>query len=157
MAGRIGRPHGLDGSFYAVDADVRLLQIGAAVDVGGTPMEVVARKGTDARPILRLTLTVDREAVEALRGKPILVERQAAPALGSGEYWAADLVGCEVVDGERVLGRVERMLNYPSCDVLVVGELLVPLVRDAIRAIDVDGGRIDVDARFLGIDEDRGH
>jgi predicted dinucleotide-binding enzyme len=36
-------------------------------------------------------------------------------------------------------------------------ELLVPLVRDAIRAIDVDGGRIDVDARFLGIDEDRGH
>jgi ribosomal 30S subunit maturation factor RimM len=28
--------------------------------------------------------------------------------------------------------------------------LLVPLVRDAVRAVDIDGRRIDIDLRFLG-------
>jgi ribosomal 30S subunit maturation factor RimM len=30
------------------------------------------------------------------------------------------------------------------------GDLLVPLVRDAIRSVDPAAGRIDVDLRFLG-------
>lgn len=151
MAGRIGRPHGLDGSFYVVDADARLLPVGAEVDIDGSVTTVVARKGTDARPILRLAATADREAVEALRGRAMVVPRQAAPALEEDEYWAADLVGCLVVAGERELGRVTRMIAYPSCEVLVVGDLLVPLVRDAIRSVDVDAARIEVDARFLGL------
>jgi ribosomal 30S subunit maturation factor RimM len=31
-----------------------------------------------------------------------------------------------------------------------VGELLIPMVRDAIRSIDVQGRRIDVDMGFVG-------
>jgi len=47
------------------------------------------------------------------------------------------------------------MAALPSCEVLEVdrpdgSELLVPLVRDAIRSIDVAARRIDVDLRFLG-------
>jgi ribosomal 30S subunit maturation factor RimM len=43
------------------------------------------------------------------------------------------------------------MVAYPSCEVLVVGEHLVPMVRDAIRRVDVAARRIEVDARFLGL------
>ena len=32
------------------------------------------------------------------------------------------------------------------------GYLLVPLVRDAVRDVDLESQRIDVDLRFLGID-----
>ena len=47
------------------------------------------------------------------------------------------------------------MSALPSCEVLEVdrpdgSELLVPLVRDAIRSIDVEARRIDVDLGFLG-------
>jgi ribosomal 30S subunit maturation factor RimM len=48
------------------------------------------------------------------------------------------------------------MLSLPSCEVLEVtregdgGELLVPLVGDAVREVDVEGRSIDVDLRFLG-------
>ena len=51
---------------------------------------------------------------------------------------------------------VRRLLALPSCECLEVeragggGDLLVPLVRDAIRGVDVSAGRIDVDLRFLG-------
>jgi 16S rRNA processing protein RimM len=60
-----------------------------------------------------------------------------------------------VVDGERHVGEVRRMLPLPSCEALEVtlaegGELLVPMVRDAIRSVDVDARRIDVDLSFLG-------
>ena len=48
------------------------------------------------------------------------------------------------------------MLPLPSCEALEValrrtgGELLVPMVRDAIRSVDVAARRIDVDLAFLG-------
>jgi len=74
-----------------------------------------------------------------------------APELGEDEYWADDLVGCVVADGERELGTVRAMLALPSCEALELDTgLLVPLVRDAIRSIDVEASRIDVDGGFLG-------
>ena len=77
-----------------------------------------------------------------------------APALEEGEYWAHELAGCAVVDGERRVGEVRRMLPLPSCEALEVeledgGELLVPMVRDAIRSVDIRGRRIDIDLTFL--------
>lgn len=151
MVGRVGKPHGLDGSFHVVDAVPPALTVGATVAVGEAQTEIVGRKGTEAAPILRLAAAVDRTAIEALRGAVMTVPRGEAPALTDGEYWAEDLVGCAVVAGDRSLGTVERMVAYPSCEVLVVGELLVPMVRDAIRSVDLPARRIEVVAEFLGI------
>ncbi len=72
-------------------------------------------------------------------------------ALEADEYWARDLVGCAVVDGDRLVGEVSRMIALPSCEALEVGDLLIPMVRDAIREVDVAARRIVVDADFLGI------
>jgi 16S rRNA processing protein RimM len=151
VAGRVGKPHGLDGSFYVVDAEPRLLTLGTTVQVGGRAVEIVRRAGTDDRPIVRLATASDRDAADALRGAELLAPRTAAPELEPDEYWAEDLVGCLVVAGQRELGEVERMVAYPSCEVLQVGEHLIPLVRDAVRSVDVAARRIEVDARFLGL------
>ena len=53
-------------------------------------------------------------------------------------------------DGTRRVGEVRRMVPLPSCEALEVDDLLIPMVRDAIRSIDVDARRIDVDTEFLG-------
>jgi hypothetical protein len=50
---------------------------------------------------------------------------------------------------------VRALRALPSCEVLEVarvagGELLVPLVADAVRRVDVAARRIDVDLAFLG-------
>jgi len=153
-AGRVGRPHGLDGSFHVTRPRPVLLGVGTTVHVGGAASVVERCAGTDDRPILRLEGTTTREAVLALRGADLLVSRSDAPALPEGEYWAEDLSGCAVVDGTRPVGSVVRMLPLPSCEVLEVrredgGELLVPMVRDAVRSIDVAARRIDVDVSFL--------
>jgi 16S rRNA processing protein RimM len=151
LAGRVGKPHGLDGFFHVVDPLPAVLAVGATVLLDGEPTEIVGRKGTEQHPLLRLAAAQDRSAAEAIRGRSLTVAREAAPELEGDEYWADDLVGCAVVAGDRSLGTVERMVAYPSCEVLVVGEHLIPMVRDAIVTVDVEARRIDVDARFLGI------
>ena len=152
-AGRVGRPHGLDGSFHVTRPRGVLLALGGAVRIGQDVHEIVRRAGTDDRPILRLRGIDDRAGAEALREADLLVERADAPPLPEGEYWAEDLEGCAVVtpDG-RELGVVEAMRALPSCEVLEVGDLLVPLVGDAVVSIDLDVRRIVVDPEFLGVE-----
>lgn len=153
-AGRVGRPHGLDGSFHVIEPAPQMLTIGAEIWVGDRATEVLRRAGTDARPILRVGLASDREAVEALRGEQLRAPRDNAPPLDEGEYWAEDLVGCTVLAGTREVGTVQRLLTYPSCELLELdGGTLIPLVQDAIVVIDAEARRIEVDGRFLGLEE----
>jgi 16S rRNA processing protein RimM len=143
-AGRVGRPHGLDGSFHVTHAGP--LAVGTTVTVAGRPYEIERLAGTSQRPIVRLSGCSSRDDAEELRGSEMLVEAVLEP----DEYWASDLVGCTVVDGAREVGLVSRMVALPSCEALEVGDLLIPMVRDAIRSIDVEGRRIDVDMEFVG-------
>ena len=113
--------------------------------VDGAPRVVERVAGTGDKPIIRLAGFASREDAEALRGRSLEVE----DSLEEGEFWARDLVGCVVVDGGHEVGVVERMVALPSCEALEVGELLIPMVRDAIRSIDVEGRRIDVDMGFV--------
>jgi 16S rRNA processing protein RimM len=158
-AGRVGRPHGLDGSFYVTGARPRLLTLGTVVLVAGRVAAIVRRAGTDERPIVRLEGIEDRSGAEELRGQELTVHAPQAPVLGEGEWWAHELQGCEVFDGERHVGTVMRLIELPSCEALEVrpshgGEpLLVPMVKDAIRSIEVARERIEVDLDFLGLEE----
>jgi 16S rRNA processing protein RimM len=150
-AGRVGRPHGLDGSVHVTrpNPDVPLAA-GMRVQVRDVPREVVRRSGTDEAPIVRLEGCASREDAEALRGAPLLVAEADAPPLDEDEYWAHELAGCRVVDGDREVGEVARMIALPSCEALEVGDRLIPLVHDAIRSIDRERRVIDVDLGFLG-------
>ena len=153
-AGRIGRPHGLDGSVHVVASAPALLVEGASVLLDGRRVEIVRRAGSDQRPIIRLAGVEDRDAAEALRGRELTAEAEA-PELGEDEWLIEDLEGCGVWDGTLEVGVVARVRPMPSCELLEVlrpdgTELLVPLVRDAVRAVDVVAKRIDVDLEFLG-------
>jgi 16S rRNA processing protein RimM len=161
QAGRVGRAHGLDGSFYVTGPLPRLLTLGAPVTVGTTSTEIVRRAGTDAHPIVRLRGVADRAAAEALRGMALSTAAAGAPQLQEGEWWAHELQECEVFDGELLLGTVSRLIELPSCEAIEVASagggdpLLVPLVRDAIRQVDVAARRIVVDGEFLDLGSHR--
>jgi 16S rRNA processing protein RimM len=149
-AGRVGRPHGLDGSFYVEDAAHALAE-GTEVVIGERRAAVTRRAGSDARPLVRVEGVEDRDAAQALRGQAVLVPG-GREELGPDEWYDDDLVGCRV-DG---LGEVRAVLHGPSCDLLEVGEkgVLVPLVRDAVLRVDLDAREIEVDHGFLALGED---
>jgi 16S rRNA processing protein RimM len=161
----VGRAHGLDGSFYVTSARSRLLVLGTTLRVGDREACITRRAGTDEHPIVRVRGIEDRAAAEAARGLDLTVDGAHAPPLGEDEWWAVELEGCEVVDGGRAIGTVTRLVELPSCEALEVrptasagaadgksdDRLLVPMVRDAIRGVDLTRRRIDVDTDFLGV------
>jgi 16S rRNA processing protein RimM len=155
-AGVVGAPHGLDGSFHVSRARPALLMVGASVMLADVRRTITRTGGHDHRVILRVEGCDSRNDARRLGGSEILVARSQAPELGPDEWWAEDLEGCVVHDHEARIGVVRRMLSLPSCEVLEVERpgaaavLLVPLVSDAVRTVDITRGLIDVDLAFLG-------
>jgi 16S rRNA processing protein RimM len=146
--GQVGRAHGLDGSFYVAHV-ARPVAVGDTVTIDGRAAAVERWAGTKERPILRVGGVSDRDAAAALLGAQI-VTVGPHEELGEEEWYDEDLVGCEV-DG---LGAVRAVIHAPSCDLLEVGDdaVLIPLVRDAVLAIDLEARRIEIDHAFLGLD-----
>jgi 16S rRNA processing protein RimM len=160
-AGIVGRAHGLDGSFHvgaAVESVIALLEVGSELLVAGRPERIARLAGHAGRPIMRFEGAESRKDADALRGQELHVPRSAAPPLEEDEWWAEELEGCLVRDGERTVGVVTALLELPSCEVLEVRRdgaedrppLLVPLIRDAVRDVDPTARLIDIDLAFLG-------
>jgi 16S rRNA processing protein RimM len=139
---RVGRPHGLDGSFH-VDAP---LEEGAAVTIDGREYTVAERKGADTKPIVRLVGIEDRDAAEALRGQTI-TPGNGQRETGNDDWPIDDLIGCQI-EG---LGEVTGVLGGISCDVLEVGDVLIPLVTDAVVRVDTENKVIEINRDFLGL------
>ncbi|MDX6552796.1 MAG: rRNA processing protein RimM, partial [Gaiellales bacterium] len=78
-----------------------------------------------------------RDDVEALRGLSVTVEAGSLPDTPEDEFFHIDLVGCTVRAGERELGVVVAVHEYPANDALELdsGDL-VPFVDDVVEAVD---------------------
>jgi 16S rRNA processing protein RimM len=143
--GRVGKPHGLDGSFVVEDAshDERWFRPGARLEAEGEELEVVAVRRARGRPVIRLERPV-------ARGVELQVPIEALPPTADGEYYAFQLVGLDVVEeGGRALGRVRAVDPGVANDVLALeGGLLLPLVEACVRDIDLDAKRILVAPGF---------
>ncbi len=144
--GRVGRPHGVDGAFVVEEGseDQRRFEVGATLLADGEPATVVvSRRVGRGRHAIKLDRHVER-------GAELTVPRGMLPPLDRGSYYVADLVGMEVVDeaGAR-LGVVRDVLPGPANDALELDSgLLLPLVEDCVREIDLDGRRVVLNPGF---------
>ncbi len=133
--GRVGKPHGLDGSFFVEHAseDEERFAKGAKLRVDGEPATVVVSKRSGGRPVIKL----DREAP---RGAELSVPRSELPPLAESEYYAFELVGLEVEEeGGRSLGRVNEVQPGVANDVLQLDSgLALPLVDACVLQVDLD-------------------
>jgi 16S rRNA processing protein RimM len=154
VLGRIGRPHGLDGSVRLEGHGGAVpLSSGMDVEVAGEPARLESVKGTGDRPIVRLSLAGDRAGAEALRGRDVAIPAERLPEPAEDEWYHVDLVGCRAVAGGRDLGEVVDVLSYPANDVLVVRrggaeDLLAPFVADVVLDVDVPGRRLVLSEEF---------
>jgi len=143
--GRVGRPHGLDGSFVVEEASEapERFALGAVVHVDGQPATVTASKRSGGRLVVRL----DRSPA---RGSRLEVARAALPTPEADSYYVADLIGLPVEDeGGQALGSVASIEPGVSNDVLELDSgLRLPLVEDCILSVDLPNGRIVIAPGF---------
>jgi 16S rRNA processing protein RimM len=146
VVGRVGRPHGVDGAFVVEDAsdDPRRFEVGASLLVNGARATVVLSRRVGGG---RRAIKLDRAVA---RGSELVVSRQELPALEDDSFYVSDLVGLVVEEQGRERGVVRDVLPGAANDNLELDSgLLVPLVEDAIAAIDLERGRIVLNAGFI--------
>ena len=147
--GRVGKRHGLDGSFVVEEAseEPERFAEGAELCVGGEPAVVVASKRAGGRPVIRLDRPVER-------GAELAVPREALPPTGENEWYAFELVGLQAVEeGGRVLGRVTAVEPGVANDVLVLADgTLLPFVEACVGDVDLAAGTIAVGPGFVDPD-----
>jgi len=91
----------------------------------------------------------DRSSAEKIVGAKIFMDAGKLPKLPEGEYYWKDLIGMAVIDeAGPVLGRVSGVFPTGSNDVLICEgmgrEILLPLIADVIRHVDLDNGTVIV-------------
>ncbi len=92
----------------------------------------------------------DATAADALKGATVAVAVADLPAAGPHEFYYFQAIGCDVVTsaGERI-GAVAEIFSNGAQDILVVRdggrEVLVPVIEDIVRAIDVAARRITIE------------
>lgn len=136
----------MDGAFVVENAseDPSRFEVGAELLIGGAPATVTVSRQVGGR---RRAIKLDR-AVE--RGAELSVRRGDLSPLPPDSYYVADLVGLDVVDadGTRV-GAVRDVLPGPANDALELDTgLLLPLVEECIREVDVPGRRVLLNPGF---------
>jgi len=143
--GRVGRPHGVDGAFFVEQPsqDKRWWKTGASFLADGERVEVVAHRTSSGRPVIKLDTHVPR-------GTYLEVERSALPPTAEDEYYAFQLVGLPVEElGGRTLGTVTAVTPGVANDVLELDtDVLLPMVEDCVREIDLETGRIVIAQGF---------
>ena len=143
--GRVGRPHGLDGSVVVErpSENEELFAPGATLLAGGREVTVVARKRSGGRLVVKLDPALER-------GVELAIPRSALPEPAEGEFYVFQLVGLEVVEeGGRRLGTVEEVTPGVANDVLELDSgVLLPMHEECVREIDLSAGTINVASGF---------
>lgn len=97
----------------------------------------------------------DRNSAESLRGKFLCIDRVNAIDLDDGEYFIADLIGCELVyeDG-CVVGKIsDVMQNNGPVDVICVKcgnrEMRFPFLNRIVAGVDISAKKFTVIKKLL--------
>ena len=151
--GIVGKAHGLRGAFKVHlhnPASSALDRPDALVlrRPTGPPLEGLKLEGVvGGVAVMRIAGIADCDAAEALKGALVVMSRDAID-VADGQYLYADLIGCQVCEGDRALGRVASVFEAGASDVLVVhdgdDERLIPLVEPWVASVDLRARRIEV-------------
>jgi len=155
--GRVARAHGVKGEVAVLplsEVEARFRE-GSRLFVGegsSRTLTVVSSRPHRQRLLVTFEELRDRAEAEALGGAYLFVPSDSSPSLPPGQYWPHQLVGCEVeTAGGRALGRCREVIHTPANDVWAIegadgSEVLIPALKDVVRTVDIDAGRIVVEA-----------
>lgn len=152
--GRVVRPHGIDGTLKVVPVTdfpqhfERIEEVFLVKDKTARTMVQDARfhKG---HVLLKLDLCCNRSDAEAWIGAEVAIRERDLWPLEEGAYYHFQIEGLAVfTEAGECLGRVSGIIQTGSNDVYVVREgpreYLIPAIKEVIKSIDLEKGRIIV-------------
>ena len=154
IIGKIGKARGLDGTLKIIpltDFEGRFDNL-TEISVGGKIFTIEKVRHIGGEIFIKFKNIDSRELAKTLTNKFLTVPRAEAAPLEEGEFYTFDIIGCEVCDGDKNIGKVQNVLKTGSNDVYqVVGEteILIPALKSVITKIDIVNKKIFVDSAKL--------
>jgi 16S rRNA processing protein RimM len=157
--GRVTKAHGLKGAvkldLYTDDPARRFvpgsgfaLQVPDGSPWHGKRLELLELKWYNGVAVAFFDGVEDRSAAESLIKAVLWIELGEEPQEEDAWYYH-QLIGLRVVQGDRELGTVVRVDEFPGQDLLAVqtalGEVLVPFVKAIVTSVDIEAGVVSVD------------
>jgi 16S rRNA processing protein RimM len=150
--GRIFGPWGLQGDLKVeplTDFPERFA-VGCSLYVDGVAYSIERCRWHKGKVYIKLSGIDSATAAEGLRQRLLEVPEEELRPLSEGEYYQFQILGLKVRTTEgQPLGKVAQILGTGSNDVFVVqsegGELLIPALDDIVKAIDLEGGWMEVE------------
>ena len=149
----IGAPHGVRGEVRVksfVADPMSLKGYGTLLAEDGRGFQIERLRPAKDVVVVKFRGVDDRDAAAKLTGLTLGVERSALPAAEEDEFYHADLIGLEALDGAGAsLGTVIAVQNFGAGDILEIAppkgpSLLVPFTKESVPAIDIAAGRLVV-------------
>ncbi|RYG45721.1 16S rRNA processing protein RimM [bacterium] len=144
--GRIAGAHGLKGQLKIdplTDFWERFDK-GCTLILQGKEYEVEASQVHKGRPLIKLRGIDTIDQAEKLQWE-YLESDEARPDLEEDEFLTDDLIGLTVFDQNGLqLGKVDDILSTPAHDILVIGEIMVPAIKEFVDDVDLEAETIKV-------------
>ncbi len=156
QVGAVTNTHGLRGEvkvFPTTDDPARYKELKEVIADTGRQrfvLEIAGVRFFKQMVIVKFKGIDDINDVLKYKGAKLYVTRENAVKLEEGEYFLADLVGLRAETEEgKALGSIRDVLQTGANDVYVIQnedgkDLLVPAIKDCVKEIDLEGGRIVV-------------
>lgn len=111
---------------------------------------------SDRGPLIRLEGVHSKDEVQPLFGASLFIPAAELDKPEEGTYYAFQIEGCEVYEGERLVGTVTRLAESQKANPYIeikpaeAGNLiLIPFIKQAIMSVDVEARRIDIAQGFV--------
>lgn len=119
--------------------------LGQTVFVRSSPRKIESSRFHKGQWLLGLEGCTSRSAAEELQWEDVYASSEGRPELPQDTFLTKDLIGMEVFEEDGTsLGVVEDVLPYPAHDLFQVGAILIPVVKEFVRAVDPAARRITV-------------
>lgn len=160
VIGTIGRSRDVSGEFVVTpltDVEDRFTNLKSIFLIsrnGTEKRKVLSVRYVNGVPVMKLEGIRSKEEVARYANRELAIPKQEIAELPEDRFYQFDLIGCTAFDGEKEIGKVTDVEQYPANDVITIesndGTVYSIAAVDAfVKNIDVKNKRIEIDANGL--------
>ena len=109
------------------------------------PRRIVSVHWHNGQPRIALEEIDSVSLAQSLVGTFLTVDTSDKAVLQKDEYLVSDLIGLSVVEGGKVIGKIDEVLKSPAHDLISVSGALIPCVKQFIKCVDFESRTVTVE------------
>ena len=149
--GKIVNTHGLKGHVKVEPwcDGIETFEYLDSIFIKGTEYNIESVKPHKNIFLLKLENIDDINVAEGFKGAIITADREKLPPLPEGTYYITDIIGLEVYEDEKYIGKISDWIETGSNNVYVIKrpkgkDVLIPAIDDVIKKIDIENKTMSV-------------